>query len=185
MKKRMLPLLAGFSLFSCLAQATTPAEPEIMTKDFVVTVEKEPVMSILLPTENVNLNWQALIDAAMTSIPFVSIGDMDITTTASTCTVSVETDNNFELIDSASNSRLSDYSVAYMTTINDDGSTQRSASTRDLALNTTQLIFNKNTTLQQTTCNYATLGIAAENINNNAPDGNYGDVIHVIVQAES
>jgi hypothetical protein len=184
MKKTMLPLLAALFSFSYMAHAVTPAEPEIMTKDFMVTVEKEPSMSVLLPTENVNLNWQALIDAAMTSIPFVSIGDMDITATAPTCSVSIETDNHFELIDPANNHRLADYSVAYTTVMIDEIPEQRSASTRDLSPNAMQLIFNKNTTMQQTNCTYATLGIAAENINDTAPDGNYSDVIHVIVQAE-
>lgn len=196
MKKNLITtalLASGLSLFSGINHAVTMEEPVVVAKDFVINVEKESSVNVDVPTESVLLDWQELVNASMTSMPFVYIGHMDIETTSPNCAVTIETNNQFTLIDGRSGNQIADYRVSYTTTgimyPNDpvfDPDSNDPTVAADLPPNSNQLIFGKGITpTQYTNCDFATLGMAVQTPDASVSEGHYTDVIRVTVMVES
>lgn len=195
MKNKLLTstlLASGLSLFSAQNHAVTMEEPVVLAKDFVINVEKESSVNVDVPTESVMLDWQELLNASMTSMPFVYFGHMDIETSSSNCAVTIETANQFTLVDGRSGNQIADYSVSYTTigpmypndpVLEMDGNNPVAA---DLPSNAHQLVFGKDRTpTQYTSCDFATLGMAVQTPDESVSEGHYTDVIRVTVVVES
>ncbi|HHC73776.1 MAG TPA: hypothetical protein ENK78_01690 [Thiothrix sp.] len=194
MKKSLLSTALIAAFIAPLAQAeepveTMPVEPmDMVQKDFKISVKKDPVIIIdPPPMEQVDLSFDSLVRASESQYP-VYFGNMEVYSSTPSCSISVMTDNGFKLLshpnqmaDSATNMPefLASYEVVYkMSGIENQSDTAGAIMGPDLR-------FNMNMEeMQQASCSPAELFLAPMEINHEAADGVYSDVIRIKVEAE-
>jgi hypothetical protein len=188
MKKSLLSLAVVAALISPFANAEVPVEPmDMVQKDFQINVKKDPVIIIdPPPMEQVDLSFDSLMRAYESQYP-VYFGTMDVYSTAPSCSIHVMTDNGFQLLSMPSSDMnndgtvgsefLANYEVVYKTA---DYQTQAGTNTTG-----GEMRFSMNMQeMQQASCHPAELFLAPMEINYEASDGVYSDVIRVKVEAE-
>lgn len=163
---------------SFAATAESTVEPPIFAKDFVINVQKDPVIIIDPPIEMVEMNAE-MFEGSLNADPMngVIMGDMYIDTTAPTCMASVTTDHNFSLVGPAGTENLGSYDVHYIVgDMNADGTMMSGE------------VFTFGKTSEAThnvSCNMAKLTLTATEYNENAPEAMYMDTVRVVVEPEA
>jgi hypothetical protein len=159
--------------------------PTSFAKDFVINVEKTPMVIVDPPvTESVAIDIDELISLTPpsgdpngtpgTGSPAVTLGEMIIETTASSCEATITTENNFELKGIDTGATLAWYDIHYKAV--EDGTYPYG----------THSIFGANSaTTQPVSCGAAMIDFAVLSVDNSVPEDNYDDVIRVVVVAES
>jgi hypothetical protein len=180
MKKALLTTaLTTALLSSTVSFAETVAEPSVFAKDFVINVQKEPIIIIDPPIEVFDMNAD-MFEASLNEDPMngVMIGDLVVETTAQSCNASITTENNFMLMGSVNSDGTTDslgsYAVHYL------------PMSANGMMTGEEVTFNTNTTDSQiVSCYSASLTLTALEVNAEAPGGIYNDIIHVVVEPEA
>ncbi|HFC92698.1 MAG TPA: hypothetical protein ENJ51_07785 [Leucothrix mucor] len=152
---------------STAATSTTTPATQIFTKDFDLKVEKEPVVETkMLGKEHQKLDIEAMMKGNSEGKAH-DIGSMELSTTATSCSATITTDNGFKLQGQNNpDATLAAYKIEY--TAGDKVAT-----------------FDENNGTQDVGCSTADLKMAVTDMIKDAPADAYGDVIHVEVRAES
>ena len=147
--------------------ATSTADAQIFTKDFDLKVEKEPVVETkMLGKEHQKLDIEAMMKGNSEGKAH-DIGSMELSTTATSCTATITTDNDFRLQGQNNpNATLATYKIEYI-------AGEKVAT------------FYTNNETRDVGCSTADLKMAVTDMRKDAPADAYGDVIHVEVRAES
>ncbi|MGV6809906.1 MAG: hypothetical protein ACWA5U_08525 [bacterium] len=197
MKKSLLSTALIAAFIAPLAQAeepveTMPVEPmDMVQKDFKISVKKDPVIIIdPPPMEHIDLSFDSLVRAYDSQYP-VYFGNMEVYSSTPSCSISVMTDNGFQLLGSPTNTAdgtaampafLANYEVVYKVS---DAHTQDDAAGSGTSMGH-DLRFHMNMQeMQQASCSPAELFLAPMEINHEAADGVYSDVIRIKVEAEA
>lgn len=191
MKKSLLSLAVVAALISPFANAEVPVEPmDMVQKDFRINVKKDPIIIIDPPSmENVDLSFDSLARAHESQKP-VYFGTMEVHSTAPSCSVHVMTENGFQLLSNPLSDMngngtvepafLANYEVVYSPA---DYQTQVESGVNTIG---GEMRFNMNMQeAQQASCHPAELFLAPMEVNHEAPDGVYSDVIRIKVEAEA
>lgn len=187
---KKLIISSAVTLLATTAQAVAVDEntmPSSFAKDFVVTVEKTPSVIVDPPAaENVNIDIEELISLTPNPddptgtpgtgypVPVVTLGEMAIETTATSCQATITTENHFQLKGMNTGATLAWYDIHYKAV--EDGNYPAGSHS----------IFGANSaTTQPVSCGAAIVDFAVQNVDNSVPEDNYDDVIRVVVTAES
>lgn len=162
---------------SFAATAESPVEQPVFAKDFVINVQKDPIIIVDPPIEMVEMSAE-MFEHSLNADPMngVPMGDMHIDTTANTCMASITTDHDFSLVNPDGSAVLGHYDVHYIVgDMSADGTTMPG----DV------FTFGKMTdNTHNVSCNMATLKLTATEYNENAPEALYMDTVRVMVEPE-
>lgn len=168
---------AALSTSSALAEVA-PADVQIFTKDFGVSVQKQSEVVVELPSDEVvELSMDDILPNADGVEPRALIGIMDVQTTATHCEATITTQNQFTLVGKYQNYPLAHYKIEYMSgsAAGIDDPTIQPITAFGMGMPETQPVG----------CNTAELFMTNLEIMDGAPSDAYEDVINVTVRAES